>query len=99
MPVSNATLLAKISALEQRVNKLSAQVKADETKLHPLLIANNITYLAGLGQMGFLGQLDQDPNSGNYWVTGERNDYINTPIAKINLMLTRMINQGLMAAS
>lgn len=37
MAASNATLLAKISALEKRVNDLAKQLKDDETKLGALL--------------------------------------------------------------
>jgi hypothetical protein len=105
MAVSNATLLAKIDALEKRVTALAAKVKADETAsaakfstLNPLLTSGNLNFLANLGKMGFLGQLNEDTFSGLNWGTGER-DFVNEPIDKWNSFQTEMINQGFMFSS
>jgi hypothetical protein len=107
MAVSNATLLAKIDALEKRVTALAAKVKADETAsaakfstLNPLLTSGNLNFLANLGKMGFLAHLTDDPFSGAgpNWQTGER-DYVNSTIDKWNSFQTEMVNQGFMFPS
>lgn len=97
MSVSNATLLAKISALEARVTALAAQVKDDETTLHPLLTASNLTFLAGLTKMPHLGaSFSNDGGAGNYWNTGERT-FVNNSLNYINAVNVELQDAGLMA--
>lgn len=94
MAVSNATLLAKISALEARVTKLAAQVKADESKLNPLLTSNNLTFLAGLRKLGNQNNsLPQDANTGPDWGTGER-DLVNESIVSLNTLHSHLQDNG-----
>ena len=61
MAVSEATLLAKISALEKRVNDLAAKVKADEAILAPLYAPS--ANVAFLGQI--VGKLQHQTTSNN----------------------------------
>jgi hypothetical protein len=98
MAVSNATLLAKISALEARVTALSAKVKADETTLHPLLTSGNVAFLAGLSLMTtpLSYPLPDDPFSGSIWQTNER-DYVNAPNDQLNSIVQKMQRNGLMS--
>lgn len=99
MTVSNATLLAKISALEARVTKLAAQVKSDEGKLAPLIAAgaSQGTFLAAINMMTTPGTypLPTDSGSGSYWITGER-DLLNGPINMDNLIVQKMQRANLM---
>lgn len=102
MAQTNAALEAQIKALTQRFDKLAAQYKADQAKLQPLLDAGaaQSRFLASLGQMGFLGQLSEDPfdGAGPDWQTGERS-YVNEPIDKWNRFQTEAINQNYMKPS
>jgi hypothetical protein len=99
MTTSNATLTAQILALTKRVDALAAKVKADETKLNPLLTASNLTFLAGLGKLGFLGTRATDPYSGSTFQDGERGDYIVPAQQQQNALLTEMVNQNWMFSS
>jgi len=98
MAVSNATLLAKISALEARVTALAAKVKTDEATLHPLLISGNVAFLAGLSQMTtpLSYPLTDDTFSGPNWATGER-DLVNGPVDQLNSVILKLQRNGLMA--
>ena len=106
MSVSNATLLAKISALEARVTALAAKVKADETSsstkftaLNPLIVAGSSqsTFLANINVMTTPGTypLATDGSSGSTWATNER-DFVNAPINFDNLLTQKLQRAGLM---
>jgi len=106
MAVSNATLLAKISALEARVTALAAKVKADETSyntkftaLNPLIVAGSSqnTFLANINVMTTPGTypLGTDGSSGSYWASGER-DFVNGSSNMDNLIVQKLQRAGLM---
>ena len=48
MAVSNATLLAKLSALEARMNTVAPIVKSNESGVTPLLVISNASFLSTL---------------------------------------------------
>ena len=99
MAVSNATLLAKISALEARVTALAAKVKTDETALHPLIVAGNSqgTFLANINSMTTPGTypLSTDGTTGSTWAAGER-DFVNSSINLDNLLIQKLQRANLM---
>ena len=65
MSVSDATLLAKISALEARVTALAAKVKADETSSSTKFTALNPLIVAGSSQGTFLANINSMTTPGS----------------------------------
>lgn len=108
MAVSEATLLAKISALEKRVTELAAKVKSDETTynanfstLNPLLTSGNVSFLSNIvgklpNQTTTNSTGSKDNSTSDAWQTGGRGSF-NSLVDIVNNLVGAVNNlqQGL----
>ena len=91
---SDPALVARISALEQRITALAAKVKQDEQNLGNLLTSGNANFLATLRKLPHqTSSNSQDPSTGSSWATGER-DYINNLVNAVNNLQNNLQNNG-----
>ena len=91
---SDPALVARISALEQRVTALAAKLKQDEENLGNLLTSGNANFLASLRKLPHQTTSNStDPNTGPNWGTGER-DYINGLVNALNTLQSNLQGNG-----